>query len=244
MWYNRLMDRDLVKILSYGVDSFTFDEAVDYAVSHSGQIVTINPEMISAAQKNQDFSNIISSAELVVPDGIGIEIGLKILGHKVRRIPGIELGKALIERFAKSGKSVAMIGAKPEVITGAIVNLKNEIPNLNIVYSQDGYFDDTEKVLAEVKAAGPDLVLVALGSPKQEFFINALKTQLPNSTMIGLGGSFDVWAGAVERAPKIYQKLGLEWLYRTLKEPKRFKRIFPTLPLFVLKVCKERVFGK
>lgn len=244
MWYNRLMDRDLVKILSYGVDSFTFDEAVDYAVAHSGQIVTINPEMISVAQKNRDFSDIISSAELVVPDGIGVEIGLRILGYKVRRIPGIELGKALIERFAKSDKSVAMIGAKPEVITEAIANLKNEISNLNIVYSHDGYFDDAEKVLAEVKATCPDLVLVALGSPKQEFFINALKTQLPNSTMIGLGGSFDVWAGTVERAPKIYQKLGLEWLYRTLKEPKRFKRIFPTLPLFVLKVCKERVFGK
>ena len=86
--------------------------------------------------------------------------------------------------------------------------------------------------------------MVALGSPKQEFFINSLKTHLPNSTMIGLGGSFDVWAGAVERAPKFYQNLGMEWLYRTVKEPKRFKRIFPTLPLFVLKVCKERVYSK
>ena len=83
--------------------------------------------------------------------------------------------------------------------------------------------------------------MVALGSPKQEFFINELKKNLPNATMIGLGGSFDVWAGVVDRAPVIYQKLGLEWLYRTIKEPKRFKRIFPTLPLFVLKVFKERL---
>ena len=83
--------------------------------------------------------------------------------------------------------------------------------------------------------------MVALGSPKQEFFIHSLKDRLPNATMIGLGGSFDVWAGVVDRAPEIYQKLGLEWLYRTIKEPQRFKRIFPTLPLFVLKVFKERL---
>lgn len=79
---------------------------------------------------------------------------------------------------------------------------------------------------------------------KTRVFYSYTKKQLPNSTMIGLGGSFDVWAGAVERAPEIYQKLGLEWLYRTVKEPKRFKRIFPTLPLFVLKVCKERILSK
>lgn len=244
MWYNSLMNRDLVKILSYGVDTFTFDEALEYAVITPGQIVTINPEMISFAQKNQDFAQIINSAELVVPDGIGVEIGLKILGHNVRRIPGVELGKALLERFAKDRKTVAMIGAKPEVIDAAVKNLKLELPNLNIVYSKDGYFNNSDEVMNDVINSSPALLLVALGSPKQEIFINSLKEKLPNTTMIGLGGSFDVWAGAVERAPKIYQKLGLEWLYRTIKEPKRFKRIFPTLPLFVLKVFKERVLSK
>lgn len=237
------MNRDLVKIQGFGVDSFDFDEAVNYACSHPGQIVTINPEMISAASKMPDFAKIISDAELVVPDGIGVEIGLKILGYKIRRIPGIELGKSLIVKFSNDNKKVAMIGAKPDVIKLAIENLKNELPNLNIVYSHDGYFKDDNIILDEVASASPDLVLVALGSPKQEFFINALKAKLPNATMIGLGGSFDVWAGVVNRAPAIWQKLGLEWLYRTLKEPQRFKRIFPTLPLFVLKVCKERLLS-
>ena len=209
MCYNIHMDRDLVKILSFGVDSFNFEEALEYAYANSGQIVTINPEMIETARKNADFAKLINDAELVVPDGIGVEIGLKILGYKVRRIPGIELGKALI-----------------------------------IKYAHDGYFSDDEQILSEIVSANPSLVLVALGSPKQEFFINSLKKRLPNATMIGLGGSFDVWAGTVERAPKIYQKLGLEWLYRTLKEPQRFKRIFPTLPLFVLRVCKERLTAK
>lgn len=234
------MDRNLVKIQGFDVDSFTFEQAVDWAYSKHGQIVTINPEMISAAQKNSDFSEIINSAELVVADGIGVEIGLKILGYKVKRIAGIDLGKALVEKFTASGKSVAMIGAKPGVVDSAIENLSKEYQNLNVVYSHDGYFDNDEDIIESVISANPDLILVALGSPKQEFFIHNLKEKLPNSTLIGLGGSFDVWAGVVERAPKIYQKLGLEWLYRTLKEPKRFKRIFPTLPLFVLKVLKER----
>ncbi len=234
------MDRDLVKIQGFDVDTFTFEQAVDWAYSKHGQIVTINPEMISAAQSNPEFADIIKKAELVVADGIGVEIGLKILGYSVKRIAGIDLGKALIEKFTASGKSVAMIGAKPGVVDSAIVNLTKEYQNLNVVYSHDGYFDNDEDIIESVISANPDLILVALGSPKQEFFIHNIKEKLPSSTLIGLGGSFDVWAGVVERAPKIYQKLGLEWLYRTLKEPKRFKRIFPTLPLFVLKVLKER----
>ncbi len=236
------MNRDLVKILSYEVDSFTFDEAVNYASSHGGQIVTINPEMISAAQKQPDFSKVLHSAELVVPDGIGVELGLKILGHKVKRIPGVELGKALIVKFSELNKTVALIGAKPDVVNAAVENLKQEIPNLNVVYFHDGYFDDASLIYEDLEKAAPDLILVALGSPKQEFFISDMKQKLPESTMIGLGGSFDVWAGVAKRAPKICQKLGLEWLYRTIKEPARFKRIFPTLPLFILKVFKERLF--
>lgn len=236
------MDRDLVKILGYGVDSFTFDEAVEYAYSHHGQIVTINPEMISEARKNKDFSEIVEHADLVVPDGIGVEIGLRILGHKVRRIPGIELGRALIVKFSDENKTVAFVGAKPEVVESAVKMLRTDIQNLNVVYFHDGYFKDANIIMDSLYQAKPDLVLVALGSPKQEFFIAEMKTRLPNSTFIGLGGSFDVWAGHVERAPEIYQNLGLEWLYRTIKEPKRFKRIFPTLPLFILSVLKERLF--
>ena len=238
------MDRDLVKILGYGVDSFTFDKAVEYAYSHHGQIVTINPEMISEARKNKDFSEIVEHADLVVPDGSGVEIGLKILGHQVRRIPGIELGRALIVKFSDENKTVAFVGAKPEVVESAVKMLRTDIQNLNVVYFHDGYFKDANIIMDSLYQAKPDLVLVALGSPKQEFFIAEMKTRLPNSTFIGLGGSFDVWAGHVERAPEIYQNLGLEWLYRTIKEPKRFKRIFPTLPLFILSVLKERLFRR
>jgi N-acetylglucosaminyldiphosphoundecaprenol N-acetyl-beta-D-mannosaminyltransferase len=238
------MDRNLVKIQGYKVDTFTLEEAVDYAFLHRGQIVTINPEMIECANKNSNFAKIINEADLVVPDGIGVQIGLKILGHNIRRIPGIELGKQLIIKFSKENKSVAFIGAKPEILEQTTKNLKNEISELNIVYSHDGYFKNDEEIINDIYKTKPDLVLVALGSPKQEFFIKDLAKKLPQSTMIGLGGSFDVWSGAVERAPKIYQNIGMEWLYRTIKEPKRFKRIFPTLPLFILRVFKERFLDK
>ena len=235
------MERKTVKLQGFNVDTFDFNSAVDYAKTNGGQIVTINPEMISCAKKNKHLAEIINNAELVVPDGIGVEIGLKILGHKVRRIAGIELGRRLVDEFAKAGKRIAMVGAKPEIIQKASENLKNEVQNLNLVYIQDGYFKDDERVLNELKNSAPDLVLVALGSPKQEEFISKAKTLLPQALMIGLGGSFDVWSGVIERAPEFYQKAGLEWLYRTVKEPKRFKDIFPTLPLFMLSVLKEKL---
>lgn len=233
------MERNLVKLQGFNIDTFTFDEALQYA--EKGQVVTINPEMILSARRNADFAEIINRAELVIPDGIGVQLGLKILGHNVRRIAGIEFGRKLIDKFAS--QPTAFVGAKPEIITKAVENLKKEVPNLNAVYVQDGYFKDDDRVLDELTAANPKLVLVALGSPKQEIFIAKAKNLLPNALFIGLGGSFDVWSGVVERAPEIWQKLGLEWLYRTVKEPKRFKRIFPTLPLFVLKVFKEKVIG-
>lgn len=235
------MSKSSVKILGYGVDGYDFEQALEYAQDNGGQVVTINPEMILAAQKSSEFSQIINDAELVIPDGIGVQIGLQILGHKVKRIPGIEFGYSLLEKYSIAGKRVALVGAKPEVIALAVKNLKDKMPNLNIVYFHDGYFSDDNEIIKGLVESSADLILIALGSPKQEFFISKLKSYMPNSLMIGLGGSFDVWAGVVKRAPKIYQKLGLEWLYRTIKEPQRFKRIFPTLPLFLLKVLKERV---
>lgn len=233
------MDRNTVKLQGFNVDTFTFEEALNFI--EKGQVVTINPEMIQTASKNHEFANIINNADLVIPDGIGVEIGLKILGHNVRRIAGIEFGRKLIDKFA--GQPTAFIGAKPEIITKTVENIKNELPNLNAVYVQDGYFKDNDRVLNELKEKAPKLVLVALGSPKQEIFISKAKELLPETVFIGLGGSFDVWSGVVQRAPEIYQRMGLEWLYRTVKEPQRFKRIFPTLPLFILNVLKERVTG-
>ena len=238
------MERNLVKIQRLNVDTFTIDEAIKYANTISGQVITINPEMIENASQNPDFAEIINSAELVIPDGIGVEIGLKILGYNVRRIAGIEFSHRMIEECAKNSQSVALVGAKPQIVEKAKENLEKEISVLYITYAHDGYFSNDEEIINELKIRQPRLVLCALGSPKQEEFIIKAKQVLPNALFVGVGGSFDVWSGVVERAPEIYQKLGLEWLYRTVKEPKRFKRIFPTLPLFVLKVLREKFIPK
>ena len=235
------MERELVKLQNLPIDTFTFDEALEY--TKKGQVITINPEMIFYASKHPEFANIIKEAELVIPDGIGFQIGLKILGHNVRRIAGIEFGRKILEKYSAENKTCALIGAKPEVIEKAVENLQKEVKNINIVYSHDGYFKDDSEILNNLTARCPDVVLTALGAPKQEEFNYKAKKLLPNTLFIGVGGSFDVWAGVVKRAPKIYQKLGIEWLYRTVKEPKRFRRIFPTLPLFVIKVLKERIIG-
>lgn len=238
-----------VKLLGYEIDTFSFDEAINYALELEkqdkvSQVVTINPEMFDCAKVDEEFSDILNKAEMVIPDGVGVKIGLKILGQNVERIAGIDFARKMLEISAQNNMPVAIIGAKSEVINKAKENLEEEIENINIVYVQDGYFQDDDRVLEELKQASPRLVLVALGSPKQEKFINKARNILSCGLMVGVGGSFDVWSGTVERAPEIYQKLGIEWLYRTVKQPERFKRIFPTLPLFVLRVINERIFNK
>lgn len=234
-----------VRLLGYEIDTFTFDGAVEHALKLEkedkvSQVVTINPEMFDCAKVDEEFAQILNEAEMIIPDGVGVKIGLKILGKNVDRIAGIDFARRMLELSAQNNLPVAIIGAKPEVIRLAKENLEKEIEGLKIVYAQDGYFQDDDRVLGELKESGARLILVALGSPKQEKFIKKARTILPFGLMAGVGGSFDVWSGTVERAPEIYQKLGIEWLYRTIKQPERFKRIFPTLPLFMLRVLKEK----
>jgi len=243
------MQRRQYKLLGYNIDLFSIQEAMDYAnalidSSSSSHIVTINPEIIEYANKHEDFAKILNEAELVIPDGIGIKIGLKINGINAERITGIGFAKSLIENASKNNIPIALVGAKPNVIEKTKENLKKEFPDLNIVYAHDGYFDDKNVIYEEIKASSPKILFVALGAPKQEEFIYELKTILPSTLMIGIGGSFDVWSGEVKRAPEIWQKMGLEWLYRTIKQPERFKRIFPTLPFFVYNVIKEKLTKK
>jgi len=237
-----------VKLLNKEIDTFSFEGAIEYATglldaNQVSQVVTINPEMFNTAKTDQEFSAILDNAEMVIPDGVGVKLGLKIMGENVDRIAGCDFARRMIDIAAQKEMGVALIGAKPEIVEKAVQNLTNEVPNINIVYYHDGYFNSNEEILNELKLRNAKLILVALGSPKQEKFINEAKSILKDGLMIGVGGSFDVWSGMVQRAPKIYQKLGLEWLYRTIKQPERFKRIFPALPLFVLKVLDYKFRG-
>ena len=234
-----------VRLLGFRVDNYNFEEGIDKALElleqeKVSQVVTINPEMFAEAEKNAEFANIINNAEMIIPDGIGVKIALQLKGYNAQRLPGIDFAKRLLQEAALKNISVGIIGAKEEVITKAVENLKNEIKNLNVVYYHNGYFSDDNEIYEDLQKTEPRLILAALGSPKQEFFIYNAKNKLSKALMIGIGGSLDVWSGNVKRAPEIYQKLGLEWLYRTISQPERFKRIFPALPLFLLKVIMSK----
>ncbi len=233
--------------MGFRVDLIDFEGAIERAIEAAVgrknlHIVTINPEMIMLAQKNPDFAKILNEAELVIPDGVGVKLALKFKGVNQGQIRGVDFSHKLIEVAAQKGLSVALLGAKEEVLQKTCETLKAEFNNLNIVYAQNGYFKNNDEVVEEIAKAAPQVILVALGAPKQEIIISKLKAHLPEgqgAVMIGVGGTFDVLSGNVEQAPIVWQKLGLEWLYRTLKQPERFKRIFPTLPLFLFRSIIE-----
>lgn len=227
-----------VYLQGFPVDILTYNQALECAKSaidngENMQVVTINPEMVELAKKDKDFANVLKHSELVVADGVGIKIALKLKGVNQERIGGIDYSRSLIEMCARNNLRLALLGAKEEVINTVCQKLKCEFENLNIVFSHNGYFNDENAILNEIKKACPQVLLCALGAPKQEFIIYRLKEMLQGCTMVGVGGSFDVFAGCVQRAPIMWQKLGLEWLYRTIKQPERFRRIFPTLPIFL-----------
>ncbi len=227
------------------IDNYSYEEGLNKVREFveqniPAQIVTINPEMYAQKEKDEYFKQILSEAEMIIPDGIGIKIALKLKGKNISRLPGIDFAKNILKLSVCNNYPVAIIGSKEEVIEKAVQNLRNEIPNINIVYYHNGYFNNNNDIYEELKKTSPKIILVALGSPKQEYFIYEAKKILSPAVMIGIGGSLDVWSGTVKRAPVLYQKLGLEWLYRTINQPERFKRIFPALPLFFIKVLKYK----
>lgn len=234
-----------VELLGFNIDTYSFEEAVNKAKElidgqKVSQVVTINPEMFEYAPKDNDFANIVKEAEMVIPDGIGVKIALKLNGHNVERIPGVDFAYKLLEEAAINNIPVAIVGAKEEVISKAVEKLTDKISGLNIVYYHNGYFSNDEEIYSEINEKSPKLILVAMGAPRQEKFIYNAKKVLKPALMIGIGGSLDVWSGTVKRAPKVFQILGLEWLYRTAAQPGRIKRIFPTIPLFILKALRNR----
>ncbi len=207
-------------------------------------IITINPEMIMNAQKNLSFLNIVNSSDLNITDGVGVKMALKLQNINQNQIRGVDFSRKLINLASKNNYRIAFLGAKEEIIQKTKENFLKQYPNLNIVYIRNGYFKNDEEIIKEIIDASPQILLVGLGSPKQEEIISKLKNNLTGCTMVGVGGSFDVFSGIVKESPEIYRKLGIEWLYRTIKQPERFKRIFPTLPIFLIKCIINTVKKK
>lgn len=235
-----------VELFGINIDTYNFEEAISRAKTlidggEVSQVVTVNPEMFEYASRHSDFAEIIKEAEMVIPDGVGVKIALRINGVNVQRIPGIDFAERLLKEAASNNIPVAIIGAKEENINLAVENLQKNINGLNIVYTHNGYFKDDTEIYEQLKLKSPKLILVAMGSPRQEEFIYNAKKYIKPALMVGIGGSLDVWSGNVNRAPLFLQKTGLEWLYRTISQPSRIKRVFPTLPLFIIKALNYRL---
>ncbi len=232
-----------INILGVKVNNVTMNEAVDRAFKYlsddkANVVYTPNSEIILAASNDSEFTEIINSADLIIPDGIGVVYGSKILGQALpERVAGFDLVCLLFEKMAKAGKSVFLLGAKPGVADVAAEKLKEKYKGLVIAGTNDGYFkdEDDEKIIAKINDAAPDFLMVCLGFPKQEKWIYKYKDVLNAKLMIGAGGCIDVFAGNVMRAPEFYCKHGLEWFYRLMKQPSRFVRML-ALPKFGLKV--------
>lgn len=235
-----------VDVLGVGFDNLTSENAIKLCKNlidehRSAYMATPNPEIVMAAWDNSELRSALERADLVIPDGIGVVKAAKILGTPLKeRLPGIEMGEAILKYLAQTGKSAFLLGAKPGVAELAAEQIKKLYPGINICGTNDGYFKEDAPVVAKINAAKPDFLMVCLGAPKQEIWMAQNAASLDVGLMAGLGGSLDVFAGTVERAPKAWQNLNLEWLYRCIKEPWRFKRI-ARLPLFLIKAWAKRI---
>lgn len=232
---------DKVNILGVNVDVVNMKQATDIAMGfletdELSVIYTPNSEIILYASENEEFLPVVNSADLIIPDGIGVVYGAKILKKPLpERVAGFDLVCCMFEEMAKKGKSVFLLGAKPGVADTAAENLKKKHPGLVIAGTHDGYFKEDAPVIDAINASGADFLMVCLGFPKQEQWINNNRDKLKVKLAIGAGGCLDVFAGTVLRAPEFYCKHGIEWLYRLIKQPSRFVRML-ALPKFGLKV--------
>ena len=231
------------QVLGIEFDGLTIGEAAARALAltkqpRSAYICTPNPEIVWDAQTDRALRGAIAGADMVLPDGIGIVWASRVLGCPVpERVAGIDLLMALLGRF--HGR-LFLLGGRPGVAEHAAETIRAQFPDLTIVGCHDGYFDDPESAYDAVCMAAPELILVCMGSPKQELFMVDFARILPAGLMIGLGGTLDVLAGDVPRAPERWRRLGLEWLYRLLREPWRIRRL-GCLPRFVWAVFRERI---
>lgn len=201
-------------------------------------IVTANPETFMTSINDSELKQLlIDKQTTVVPDGVGIVKAGKKIGCNIKeRITGIDIAYKLLEYGNDLDKTIYLFGAKEEVIVSMKKVLSNQYPNLKIVGTSNGYIEDKDKVFNNIVKLEPDIVLVALGIPLQEKLIYKHLDKFKKGVFVGVGGSFDVISGHKKRAPKIFIKLNLEWLYRILQEPKRFKKFYNNNIKFIIKI--------
>lgn len=209
-------------------------------------IYTPNTEIVMAAKEDENIRQIINSADLVIPDGIGLIYASRIKKKPLKeRVTGLDLSMEILDLANKKGYSLFLLGGKEGVAQEAGANIITDYPNIEILGAQHGYFkgshtgykdhEEEAAIIARINKLKPDIIFVGLGFPKQETWINANKDRISSRVIIGNGGTMDILSGNMKRAPELFQKLGLEWFYRLIKEPSRIKRQM-VLPKFVFQI--------
>jgi N-acetylglucosaminyldiphosphoundecaprenol N-acetyl-beta-D-mannosaminyltransferase len=234
--------------LNVDVSVLNYAELMNYIINdienkQKSTIIAINPEKIMKAQNDKMLLDLLNSATYNIADGIGILYASKLKkGSIKKRITGIDSMDMLCQLSNDKGYKIFMYGAAPVVVKNAQKALIEKYPQINIVGIIDGYEKNNDKIINKINKSGANILFVALGSPKQEFWINENKDKLNVNIFQGVGGSFDVFSGKVKRAPKWMQSIGLEWLYRLIKEPSRIgrqKKLFKFLFLIFFKNDKS-----
>lgn len=232
-----------VNILGVGVDMIGIRESADVIMNFLEQdtfhsVYTPNSEIIMAAYKDSSFCDLLNRADLLTADGIGVVYASRILKHPIsERAAGYDIACEVLRRLPDTEHSLFLFGGKEGVAEQAKAVLEHDYPNIRIAGTRNGYFkaEEIPDIIEQINASGADLLFVCLGAPMQEKWIDANKDKLRVRVAMGIGGSLDVFAGNVRRAPDVWCKLGLEWFYRLLKEPWRFMRMM-ALPKFALTV--------
>lgn len=237
-----------IDVMGVSFDNVTMEEALERAqtmLSESGAdyVVTPNSEIVYEAMHSEELKDLLNGASLVLPDGAGVVLGAKLLGTPLKqKVAGVEFADGVLGLLAKTGGSVYLLGGKPGVAELAAEKMLQKHPGLTIAGLADGYFKDEAPIVANINAANADMLFVCLGAPKQERFMTEHRDELNVRLMAGLGGSLDAFAGTVKRAPRWMIRCSLEWLYRLIQQPTRFKRML-RLPKFLWAVVCKRLFG-
>lgn len=239
-----------VNILGVQVDKVTIPEAADKIFGMLEEdrphwVFTPNSEIIMQAYKDSEFCDILNKADLLTADGIGVVYASRILKNPIsERAAGYDIACSVIEKIAESGHRLFLFGGKPGVGDEAKKNLEEKYPSIQIVGTRNGYFKPEEEagIIEEINSCKPDIVFVCLGAPAQEKWIARNSEKINARVLMGIGGSLDVFAGTAQRAPEAWCNMGLEWLYRLLKQPSRIGRM-TALPKFAVTVfVKGRKF--
>ncbi len=234
------------KILGIDVSVTTYENLKknikkDIENNHKSFIVAINPEKILKSRDDKKLKELLNNATYQIPDGIGVVYASKLQKGQIKsRITGIDCMDMLCSLANEEKYKIFMYGAKEEVIKKAKENLEEKYPQINIVGTINGYEKDDEKIINIINKSKADIIFVALGSPKQENWITTHMDKLCVKIYQGVGGSFDVISGNIKRAPKWMQNIGLEWLYRLLKEPKRIFRQLKLVKFLMLIIFSKK----